>query len=131
MNFIDPYGLELSDILPDIGKAIVKGAKGGAYATIQAANATADIAMNGHPLAQAALGIAFVSEAAPIAGAAGISAFPYLMTAAGTNTGQFALDLTNKAAWDMYGTGQPVYFYIGEKIWEFFYDRFSQDDPCK
>ncbi len=92
VNFIDPYGLKMSDILPGIRKAIVEGAKGGAYATIQAANATAGIAMNGNILAQAALGIAFVSEAASIAGAAGIPAFPYLMTAGGSNAGQITLD---------------------------------------
>lgn len=65
-----------SDILPGIQTAIVQGAQGGTYAVGQAANATADIAMNGHPLAQAALGIALVSETAPLAGAAAISALP-------------------------------------------------------
>lgn len=74
--FIDPYGLAFSDILPGIQTAIAQGAQGGAYAVGQAGNATADIAMNGHPLAQTALGIAFISEAAPLAGAAAISALP-------------------------------------------------------
>jgi RHS repeat-associated protein len=75
INFIDPYGLEMSDILPGIRTALVEGAIGAAYATTQAANATADIAMNGHPLAQAALGVALFSEAAPLASAAAISSF--------------------------------------------------------
>ena len=129
--FIDPYGLSWSDILPGIGTAILQGFQGGAYAVGQAANATADIAMNGPPLAQAALGIAFFSEAAPLAGAAATTAFPYIMTAAGTEVGQIAIDFTNKALWDIYGTGQPGYFYLGSKIWEFFNDLFPQHDPCK
>jgi hypothetical protein len=64
-------------------------------------------------------------------GAAAISGGPYLMTAAGTASGQIALDFANKAAWDIYGTGQPGYFYIGQKIWEFFNNLFSQASPCK
>ena len=32
--------------------------------------------MNGHPLAKVALGVAFVSEVAPLAGAVAISAYP-------------------------------------------------------
>jgi hypothetical protein len=75
VNLIDPSGLAFSDIIPGIKKAIVEGTKGGAYAVGEAAKATADIAMHGHPLAQTALGIAFVSEAAPLLGAAAI-AFP-------------------------------------------------------
>ena len=67
VNFVDPLGLEFSDILPGIGTAIVEGVKGGAYAVSEAAGATADIARDGHPLAQTALGIAFVSEAVPLA----------------------------------------------------------------
>jgi RHS repeat-associated protein len=74
VNLIDPLGLEFSDILPGIKKAILEGTKGGAYAVSEAAHAVTDIAMNGHPLAQTALGIAFVSEAAPIAIAGGIYA---------------------------------------------------------
>ena len=76
VNFIDPFGLEFSDILPGIRTAIVEGAKGGTYSVGEAAKATSDIAMNGHPLAQTALGIAIVSEVVPLAGAVAISAFP-------------------------------------------------------
>jgi RHS repeat-associated protein len=76
VNFIDLYGLEMSDILPGIGTAIVEGINGGAYAVGEAAKATADIAVNGHPLAQTAIGIAVVSEAAPLLGATAIIASP-------------------------------------------------------
>jgi hypothetical protein len=70
---IDPYGLAWSDILPGIGTAISQGFQGGAYAVGQAAHDTADIATNGPPLAQAALGLAALSEVAPLAGAAAAS----------------------------------------------------------
>jgi len=76
VNLIDPSGLEFSDILPGIKKAIVEGTKGGAYAVGEAAKATADIAMHGHPLAQVAIGVAVVSEIAPLSGAAVISVLP-------------------------------------------------------
>jgi RHS repeat-associated protein len=76
VNLLDPFGLEFSDILPGIRTAIVEGAKGGTYSVGEAAKAFSDIAMNGHPLAQTALGIAIVSEAAPLAGAVAISALP-------------------------------------------------------
>ena len=82
VNLIDPLGLEFSDILPGIKKAIVEGTKGGAYAVGEATKATADIAMYGHPLAQTALGIAFVSEAAPLTAAAAIAATPSAVSAA-------------------------------------------------
>ena len=72
INLIDPLGLEFSDILPGIKKAIVEGTKGGAYAVGEAAKATANIAMHGHPLAQTALGLAAVSVTAPLAGVAAI-----------------------------------------------------------
>ena len=80
-NLIDPLGLEFSDILPGIKKAIVEGTKGGAYAVDEAAKATADIAMHGHPLAQAALGVAFVSEVAPLTAAATMTAAPSAISA--------------------------------------------------
>jgi len=82
VNLIDPFGLEFSDILPGIKKAIVEGTKGGAYAVGEAGKATVDIAMHGHPLAQTALGIAFVSEAAPLTAAAAIAATPSAVSAA-------------------------------------------------
>lgn len=82
INFIDLYGLEFSDIFPGIKKAIVEGAKGGTYAVGEATKATADIAMHGHPLAQTALGIAFVSEAAPLTAAAAIAATHSTVSAA-------------------------------------------------
>ena len=129
--FIDPYGLELSDIFPGIQTAIVQGLQGGANAVGQTANAAFDIAINGHPLAQTALGVAFVSEAAPFAAAAYISASSYLITAAGTEAGQMTLDFANKALWDIYGTGQPGFFYIGEKIWNFLNNLFAQSAPCE
>ncbi|RPI66645.1 MAG: hypothetical protein EHM38_09800 [Geobacteraceae bacterium] len=79
LNFIDPYGLEMSDILPGIGTAIVEGVNRGAYAFGEAAKATADIAVNGHPLAQTAIGISVVCVASPLLGdAAIISSFPTL-----------------------------------------------------
>ena len=81
VNFVDPWGLEMSDILPGIGKAIIEGVKGGASATTQAATATVDIAMNGHPLAQTALGVSAISLAAPVAYIAPSSTF-YLTHAA-------------------------------------------------
>ena len=81
INLIDPLGLEFSDILPGIKKAIVKGAKGGAYAVSEASKATTDIAVHGHPLAQTALGVAFVSEAVPLTAAAAITAAPSAVSA--------------------------------------------------
>ena len=39
INLIDPLGLEFSDILPGIKKAIVEGTKGGAYAVGEAGKA--------------------------------------------------------------------------------------------
>jgi RHS repeat-associated protein len=93
-NLIDPLGLEFSDILPGIIKAIVEGTKGGAYAVSEATKATADIAMHGHPLAQTALGVAFISEAAPLACAGGFiapEAYISLMVWAGTPQGQSVL----------------------------------------
>ncbi|MCK4729630.1 MAG: RHS repeat-associated core domain-containing protein, partial [Desulfobacterales bacterium] len=74
INLIDPLGLEFSDILPGIRKAFIEGAKGGAYAVGEAAKATSDIALHGHPLAQTALGVALVSEVAPAAVIAGYTA---------------------------------------------------------
>ncbi|MDY6790849.1 MAG: hypothetical protein SWH54_06225 [Thermodesulfobacteriota bacterium] len=82
VNLIDPFGLEFSDILPGIKKAIVEGTKGSAYAVGEAAKATADIAVNGHPFAQTALGVAGASIAAPLAGAAAISAGPSALSTA-------------------------------------------------
>ena len=82
VNLIDPLGLEFSDILPGIKKAIVEGTKGGAYAVGEAGKATVDIAVNGHPLAQTALGVAFVSEAVPLTAAAAIAAAPSAVSAA-------------------------------------------------
>ncbi len=73
VNLVDPYGLAWSDILPAIGTAISQGLQGGAYAVGQAAQDTADIAINGHPLAQAALWLAALSEVAPLTGAAASS----------------------------------------------------------
>jgi RHS repeat-associated protein len=81
INLIDPLGLEFSDILPGIKKAIVEGTRGGAYAVGEAAKATADMAMHGHPLAQTALGVAFVSEAAPLTAAAAITVAPSAVSA--------------------------------------------------
>ncbi len=52
------------------------------YAVGEASKATADIAMNGHPLAQTALGVAFVSEAVPLTAAAAITAAPSAISAA-------------------------------------------------
>jgi len=82
INLIDPLGLEFSDIFPGIRMAIIEGAKGGIYAVGEAAKATYDIAVHGHPLAQTALGVAFVSETAPLLGATAISAFPAATTVA-------------------------------------------------
>ena len=82
INLIDPLGLEFSDILPGIKKAITEGTIGGAYAVGEATKATADIAMHGHPLAQTALGVAFVSEAAPLTAAAVITVTPSAVSAA-------------------------------------------------
>jgi len=61
---------------PGIRKALSEGAKGGAYATGEAARSTAGIAMHGHPLAQTALSVAFVSMTAPMAGATVIAVWP-------------------------------------------------------
>ena len=82
INLIDSLGLEFSDILPGIKKAIIEGIKGGAYAVGETTKATADIAMHGHPLAQTAIGIAFVSEAIPLTAAAAIAATPSAVSAA-------------------------------------------------
>ena len=40
INLIDPFGLELADIIPGIRKALVEGTKGGSYAVGEAAKAT-------------------------------------------------------------------------------------------
>jgi RHS repeat-associated protein len=82
VNCVDPLGLEFSDILPGIRKAIVEGTKEGAYAVGEASKATAEIAIHGHPLAQTALAVAFVSEAAPLTAAASITAAPAAVSAA-------------------------------------------------
>ena len=82
INAIDPLGLKFSDVLPGIKKAIIEGAKGGAYAVSEASMATADIAINGHPLAQAALGVAIVSEIAPLIGVVAIPATPSAVSVA-------------------------------------------------
>ncbi len=56
--------------------AASKMAKGSAYAVGQAAVATVDIAVNGPPLAKVAIGVAAVSQIAPLAAAATISSYP-------------------------------------------------------
>ncbi len=89
MNLVDPWGLEsrysgytsiyqfssaisstrahtLRSTAPRNTK-VGEIARGAAYAVGKAVVDTADIAVNGPPLAQAALGLAFVSEAAPLA----------------------------------------------------------------
>ncbi|MFZ0449817.1 MAG: RHS repeat-associated core domain-containing protein, partial [Desulfatiglandaceae bacterium] len=73
INLIDLYGLEFSDILPGIKTAILEGTKGGAYAVGEAGKTIVDIAVNGHPLAQTALGLGAGSVIVPLAGAATIS----------------------------------------------------------
>ena len=81
VNLIDPFGLEFSDILPGIKKAIVEGAKGGTYAVGEAAKATTDLTLHGDPLAQTVLGVAFVSEAVPLVSAAAITTAPSVISA--------------------------------------------------
>ncbi|MFW6297879.1 MAG: RHS repeat-associated core domain-containing protein, partial [Desulfosalsimonas sp.] len=84
VNLVDPLGLAFSDILPGIKTAVVEGAKGGTYAVGEATKATADIAINGPPLAKTALGVAGLSITAPLAGAAGIAASPSVVSASYT-----------------------------------------------
>jgi RHS repeat-associated protein len=120
VNLIDPFGLEFSDILPGIKKAIVEGTKGGAYAVGEAGKATADIAVNGHPLAQTALGIALVSEAAPVAIFAGYTAststlflssapaiYSFLL---GPIKGNPPITVTLREAWKMIEMTEEHYF---------------------
>ncbi|MFH2218846.1 MAG: RHS repeat-associated core domain-containing protein [Pseudomonadota bacterium] len=82
ISLTDPLGLEFSDILPGIKKAIVEGYKGSTYAVSETTTSIVDIAMNGHPLAKTALGIAFISESVPLAGAVGIYGSPFIISAA-------------------------------------------------
>ena len=106
INLVDPFGLEFSDILPGIKKAIVEGAKGGAYAVSEATAATVDIAMNGHPLAQAALGVAFVGEAAPLLAAATMSGYPSA-TAIALNAAPYSGAIADFAYGFFVETGPP------------------------
>jgi RHS repeat-associated protein len=76
INLIDPLGLDAADIIPGIRKALIEGARASVYSVGEAAKATSDIAMHGPPLAKVAIGVAAVSEIAPLSGAAAISALP-------------------------------------------------------
>jgi RHS repeat-associated protein len=133
INLIDPLGLEFSDILPGIKKAIVEGAKGSAYAVSEAAKATSDIALNAHPLAQTALGVAFFSEAAPLLGAATISAYP-AVTSAAYNIAPYSGAIVNFTYGWFTQTGPPqglsgVIGSIARWVFEIYNDYLSS--PCK
>jgi RHS repeat-associated protein len=69
-----------------------------------------------------ALTVAYIyggSEAILWGYAGGSAAYPYLINIAGTDAGQAALNFTNAALWNIYGTGRPGYFAIGQKIWDY------------
>jgi len=133
INLIDSFGLKFSDILPGIKKAIVEGAKGSVYAVSEATTATADIAMNGHPLAQAVLGVAFVSEAAPLTAAAAITAAPSAVSAVYIAAPYSGAIVNFTYGWlPQTGPPQGLSGYIGSFarwVFDTYIDYFSS--PCK
>jgi RHS repeat-associated protein len=75
VNLVDPYGYSaVGDIYTGIVTAISEGAKGGVYSAKQAASDIGQLAIHGDPYVKIALGVAVVSEAAPLACAATMEA---------------------------------------------------------
>ena len=138
INWIDPYGLKMSDILPGIGIAITEGFKGSAYSVHEAVKTTHNIAVNGHPLAQTALGIAFVSEAAPLLGAAAIPVYPAVAPLF-YNAAPYSEAIVDSIYGFFPQTGSPKGFYgytvsFGRWIVETYYTILSSTEksgPCE
>jgi RHS repeat-associated protein len=77
VNWVDPYGFSaVGDIYTGVVTAISEGVKGAAYSVGHASKDIVQLAVHGDPYVKTALGIAVVSEAAPLACAAGYYAAP-------------------------------------------------------
>ena len=127
INLIDPYGLAMSDILPGIRTAIVDGFfRGGTYAIARAAEDTYDIGVNGPPLAQAALGLAVVSEAVPL-GIAAINLLPTATQVVAQHTSTIARTAVLRASPPIVLRVMPQY---PESIVNFTYGLFPQTGPA-
>ena len=130
INRIDPFGLyDDSDYILDAILGDSSHSDYGDYAGKwdQAFEDVAKPAIETTLAADAAiLGAAVGADALP-------AAYTSFMAAAGTAEGQAALNFANATLWDIYGTGQPGYYYLMEKIWELLTD-FSpqhQESPCE
>ncbi|OGR26527.1 MAG: hypothetical protein A2277_03925 [Desulfobacterales bacterium RIFOXYA12_FULL_46_15] len=76
--YIDPLGLEFSDIFPGIQTAITEGFNGVVYSIGQASSDIYDLSQNGDPYVKTALGVATVTVTAPVLGAVGVVSWAYV-----------------------------------------------------
>ena len=90
INWIDSEGLSaVGDIAKGIRRAIAEGSKGAISSIKQATKDIACLAVYGDPFVKSALGMAAVTTAGPIMGAAAIAAGPVTTAAVAVNTGDF------------------------------------------